>query len=52
MLCLLSSLMLLRAGSVSALCPVWTPARAQSEIARLERQLQQWDDAYYRAGES
>ena len=52
MLCLLSSLILLCTGSVSALCPVWTPARAQSEIARLESQLQQWDDAYYRAGES
>ncbi|ROR04851.1 NAD-dependent DNA ligase LigB [Erwinia sp. JUb26] len=31
-------------------CPVWTPARQIVEIAALEKQLRQWDDAYYRQG--
>lgn len=40
-------------GSVqSALCPVWTPIRATEEIRRLQQQLQHWDDAYYRQGQS
>ncbi|SUB14313.1 DNA ligase B [Pantoea agglomerans] len=36
----------------SALCPVWTPTRATEEIRRLQQQLQHWDDAYYRQGQS
>ncbi|MGV3345666.1 NAD-dependent DNA ligase LigB [Enterobacteriaceae bacterium LUAb1] len=35
-----------------AICPVWSPTRAYTEIAALERQLLQWDDAYYRRGVS
>lgn len=49
---LLLSLLLLAVGSANALCPVWTPARAGDEIARLQQQLQRWDDAYYRDGKS
>lgn len=37
-------------GTAKALCPAWTPLRAADEIARLEKQLQRWDDAYYREG--
>nr|WP_314425821.1 NAD-dependent DNA ligase LigB [uncultured Erwinia sp.] len=33
-----------------AQCPVWTPARQSVEMAALEKQLRQWDDAYYRQG--
>lgn len=36
----------------SAVCPVWTPVRATEEIGRLQQQLQHWDDAYYRQGQS
>ncbi|WP_307745087.1 NAD-dependent DNA ligase LigB [uncultured Pantoea sp.] len=36
----------------SALCPVWTPIRAEKEIARLQQQLQHWDEAYYQQGQS
>ncbi|MCJ7927874.1 MAG: NAD-dependent DNA ligase LigB [Pantoea vagans] len=36
----------------SAVCPVWTPNRAMEEIRRLQQQLQHWDDAYYRQGQS
>lgn len=34
-----------------ASCPVWTPARAEQEMKRLENRLSEWDDAYYRSGE-
>ncbi|WP_312545057.1 NAD-dependent DNA ligase LigB [Pantoea eucalypti] len=36
----------------SAVCPVWTPVRATEEIGHLQQQLQHWDDAYYRQGQS
>lgn len=49
---LLLCLLLLAAAPVSALCPVWTPARAADEIARLQQQLRRWDDAYYRDGKT
>lgn len=49
---LLLYLLLLAAGSAQALCPAWTPARAGEEIARLQRQLERWDQAYYRDGQS
>lgn len=49
---LLLGLLLLIIGPAHGLCPVWTPARAASEITRLQQQLQRWDDAYYRAGEN
>jgi len=35
-----------------ALCPVWPPMRATEEMRRLQQQLQHWDDAYYRQGQS
>ncbi|MBM7345825.1 NAD-dependent DNA ligase LigB [Pantoea coffeiphila] len=35
-----------------AQCPVWAPARQISEMAALEKQLKQWDDAYHRQGVS
>lgn len=38
--------------SARAQCPVWTPARASQELAALEKQLRDWDDAYYRKGVS
>lgn len=52
MLRLLLCLLLLAAYPARALCPVWTPARAGEEIARLQRQLERWDEAYYRDGKS
>jgi len=51
-LCLLLGLLVVAVGSANALCPVWTPARASSEITRLQQQLQRWDDAYYREGKN
>lgn len=33
-----------------ALCPNWSPVRAEHEIAQLQNQLRHWDDAYYRQG--
>ena len=33
-----------------ALCPSWSPVRAEQEIVQLQSQLRQWDDAYYRQG--
>ncbi len=38
--------------SAQAVCPVWSPTRALDEITQLQRQLEQWDDAYYREGHS
>lgn len=35
---------------MAADCPPWTPARALTEVAGLQQQLRQWDDAYYRQG--
>lgn len=35
-----------------AVCPAWTPARAEKEIALLQQQLRHWDDAYFRQGKS
>ncbi|PMR69162.1 NAD-dependent DNA ligase LigB [Halomonas heilongjiangensis] len=33
-------------------CPDWPAARAEHELVALERRLAEWDDAYYRHGES
>lgn len=33
-------------------CPDWRPERLQLEIAALHSQLQRWDEAYYRQGDS
>lgn len=35
-------------SSVWAVCPAWSPARAQEDISR----LQQWDDDYWKEGKS
>lgn len=35
-----------------ALCPVWSPARAEQEIAQLNAQLRQWNEAYWQQGAS
>ncbi len=37
-------------SAAQALCPVWTPARAEVELSALQEQLAKWDDAYYRQG--
>lgn len=39
-------------GGSRAACPVWPPARAEQEIARLQQQIIQWNDAYWRQGKS
>lgn len=39
-------------SSVWALCPAWSPARAQEEISRLQQQIKQWDDDYWKEGKS
>ncbi|KOC87732.1 NAD-dependent DNA ligase LigB [Winslowiella iniecta] len=35
-----------------AICPVWAPTTAREEIAQLQHQLNQWDEAYYQQGQS
>lgn len=39
-------------SSVWAVCPAWSPARAQEEISRLQQQIKQWDDDYWKGGKS
>lgn len=39
-------------SSVWAVCPAWSPARAQEEISRLQQQIKQWDDDYWKEGNS
>ena len=36
----------------TAACPSWSPFRAQLEIARLQRQVTQWNAAYWLQGSS
>jgi len=43
---------LLWSGGSRATCPVWPPVRAEQEIARLQQQIIQWNDAYWRQGKS
>lgn len=33
-------------------CPDWAAARASSEVAALQQQIDRWDDAYHREGRS
>lgn len=40
------------AGAASASCPVWSPLQAEQEMDKLKSQLNRWDDAYYREGQS
>ena len=39
-------------SSVWAVCPAWSPARAHEEISRLQQQIKQWDDDYWKEGKS
>ena len=39
-------------SSVWAVCPAWSPARAQEEISRLQQQIKQWDEDYWKEGKS
>lgn len=39
-------------SSVWAVCPARSPARAQEEISRLQQQIKQWDDDYWKEGKS
>ncbi|EJK7273309.1 TPA: NAD-dependent DNA ligase LigB [Escherichia coli] len=39
-------------SSVWVVCPAWSPARAQEEISRLQQQIKQWDDDYWKEGKS
>ncbi|EGO8352382.1 NAD-dependent DNA ligase LigB [Escherichia coli] len=39
-------------SSAWAVCPAWSPARAKEEISRLQQQIKQWDDDYWKEGES
>lgn len=46
------ALTIVLSGEAGAVCPAWTPARAENEIAVLQQQLRHWDEAYYQQGES
>ena len=35
-----------------AVCPVWSPIKAQQEIAGLSAQISRWNDAYWQEGKS
>lgn len=37
---------------LAIICPAWSPARAQEEISRLQQQIKQWDDDYWKEGKS
>ncbi|HBM1840819.1 TPA: NAD-dependent DNA ligase LigB [Escherichia coli] len=39
-------------SSAWAVCPAWSPARAQEEISRLQQQIKQWNDDYWKEGKS
>ncbi|EMM4085630.1 NAD-dependent DNA ligase LigB [Shigella flexneri] len=39
-------------SSAQAVCPAWLPARAQEEISRLQQQIKQWEDEYWKEGKS
>lgn len=39
-------------SSAWAVCPAWSPARAQEEISRLQQQIKQWDDDYWKEGKN
>lgn len=48
----ISGLMLLWCGYGAAVCPVWSQAKAEKEIASLSAQIKHWDDAYWKQGVS
>lgn len=39
-------------GYVMAVCPVWSHARAEKEIAELSAQVARWNEAYWQEGKS
>ncbi len=45
-------LSLLLCGSVQAVCPAWSPARAGHEMTALNAQMKQWSEAYWLQGKS
>lgn len=48
----ISGLMLLWCGYGAAVCPVWSQAKAEKEIASLSAQIKRWDEAYWKLGVS
>lgn len=46
----ISGLMLFWCGYSAAVCPVWSQAKAEKEIATLSAQIKRWDDAYWKQG--
>lgn len=48
--CLLVVILTFCSSLAQAICPRWSPVSAGQEIAKLQHQLEQWDDAYYRQG--
>lgn len=50
--CVVVALLMFFTGGAGAVCPAWTPARAEKEITLLQQQLRHWDEAYYRQGKS
>lgn len=48
----ISGVMLLWCGYCVAVCPVWSQAKAEKEIAALSAQIKRWDDAYWKQGVS
>ncbi|MGU3525305.1 NAD-dependent DNA ligase LigB [Enterobacteriaceae bacterium C23F] len=49
---ILGALMACMAFTVHAVCPVWPEARADEEIARLQKQIEAWNTAYWQSGSS
>lgn len=48
----ISGLMLLWCGYGAAVCPVWSQAKAEKEMASLSAQIKRWDEAYWKQGVS
>lgn len=44
--------LLLWSLSSPAVCPVWSPSRAQDEVNRLQQQLARWNEHYWKQGAS
>lgn len=48
----LGAMLLAGCANGMAVCPNWSPVRAEQEMGVLHNQLRHWDDAYYRQGQS
>lgn len=48
----IGAVMMLWTGCGQAVCPVWSPAKAEQEIARLSEQITRWDKTYWQQGRS